>query len=306
MAYTLLQLVDQVSGELGLAQPTIVIGSAENQTRQFLALVQRLGKDLIREFQWRGLVKSYVFQTSYRLPLSGTTTIGSKVITSITTANVTVGEVLSGTGIPTYSEVVSIDSSSQLTMTMPATASGTISVTHVLQDYDLPSDFDRLIPDTNWDRTDHWSNIGPESSQSWQALQGGSISVGPRERFRLYGNKMRIFPALAGSLASPYNFAYEYVSNFWIYASGDTTPTKSAFTVDSDTYIFPDDMMMAGLKYYWLKAKKLDYGPEMAEFSDALAARKAQDQPQGVKSLNPRVESFFITSNSVPEGSWNL
>ena len=45
MSYTLLELVDQVSGELGLVQPTTVIGSATNQTQQFLALAQRLGKE---------------------------------------------------------------------------------------------------------------------------------------------------------------------------------------------------------------------------------------------------------------------
>ena len=50
MAYTLLQLVDQVSGELGLSQPTAVIGSTNNQTVQLLALAQRLGKDLVRDY----------------------------------------------------------------------------------------------------------------------------------------------------------------------------------------------------------------------------------------------------------------
>ena len=46
MSYTLLQLVDQVSGELGLTQPAAVIGSSNNQTIQLLALAQRLGKGL--------------------------------------------------------------------------------------------------------------------------------------------------------------------------------------------------------------------------------------------------------------------
>jgi hypothetical protein len=32
---------------------------------------------------------------------------------------------------------------------------------------------------------------------------------------------------------------------------------KSAFTLDTDTSIFPDDLMMAGLKFYFLKAKNL-------------------------------------------------
>ena len=56
MSYTLLQLVDQVSGELGLTQPAAVIGSSNNQTIQLLALAQRLGKDLVRDYEWQRLV----------------------------------------------------------------------------------------------------------------------------------------------------------------------------------------------------------------------------------------------------------
>jgi len=51
MSYTLLQLVDQVSGELGLTQPAAVIGSSNNQTIQLLSLAQRLGKDLVRAWK---------------------------------------------------------------------------------------------------------------------------------------------------------------------------------------------------------------------------------------------------------------
>ena len=42
MSYTLLQLVDQMSAELGLTQPAAVIGSSNNQTIQILALANRL------------------------------------------------------------------------------------------------------------------------------------------------------------------------------------------------------------------------------------------------------------------------
>ena len=85
MAYNLLQLVDQVSGELGLSQPAAVIGSTNNQTVQLLALAQRLGKDLVREYEWQRLVKAYVLQTTAGISTTGTITAGSKVITSMGT-----------------------------------------------------------------------------------------------------------------------------------------------------------------------------------------------------------------------------
>jgi hypothetical protein len=83
MSYTLLQLVDQVSGELGLTQPAAVIGSSNNQTIQLLALAQRLGKDLVRDYEWQRLVQAYIWQTQNAVSTTGNITANSKVITNI-------------------------------------------------------------------------------------------------------------------------------------------------------------------------------------------------------------------------------
>lgn len=302
MSYTLLQLVSQVSGEMGLAQPSVVIGSTTNQTIQMLALVQRLGKDLVREFEWQRLQKIRVFQTTAATTTTGNLTSGSTTVSGIpSTAALSAGLVMTGTGVAPYAEIASVDSSTQVTMTMPATATGTgTSLTFAVQDYSMPADYDRMISDSNWDRTDHWRNLGPKSSQEWQQLQGGVISIGPRERFRILGNKLRIFPALT----SVYNMSFEYISQYWVLAASDMAATKGTFTVDTDTCIFPDDLMCAGLKMYFLKAKKLDYAPEVEEFSRALSASKAQDSPNGTKSLAPNPMPELVGPWSLPDGSW--
>ena len=262
MSYTLLQLVDQMSAELGLTQPPSVIGSSNNQTIQLLALAQRLGKDLVRDYEWQRLVQAYIWQTQVAVSTTGTITAGSSVITAIpSTASLAVGNVITGTGQAPYAEILTIDSGTQVTLNTPvATSTSSVSMTFAKQDYDLPDGYDRMISDTNWDRTDHWRNLGPKSSQDWQFLQGGIISIGPRERYRIYNNKFRIFQALT----TVYNFAFEYVSNYWVCATGSDQGSKSAYTADTDTSIFPDDLMLAGLKFYFLKAKKLDYSIELA------------------------------------------
>ena len=302
MSYTLLELVDQVSGELGLTQPTSVIGSANNQTLQFLALAQRLGKDLVRDFEWQRLVKAYIWQTSVATTTTGTITAGSSVITAIpSTAALQVGNVITGTGQAPYAEILTIDSSTQVTLNSPVTTStASVSMTFAKQDYPLPSGYDRMISDTNWDRTDHWRNLGTKSSQDWQFLQGGIISIGPRERYRIYNNKFRIFQALT----TVYNFSFEYVSNYWVCATGSGEGTKAAFTLDTDTSVFPDDLMMAGLKFYFLKAKKLDYGIELGEFTRALSYNKAQDVPVSAMSLAPVGMNQLVGPWSVQDGNW--
>lgn len=302
MSYTLLQLIDQACGEMGLSQPTAVIGSSVNQTMQLLALCQRLGKDLIRDYEWQQLVKAYVFATTAASTTTGTLTSGSAVITAIAdTSTYEVGNVLSGIGVAPYAEILTIDSSTQVTMNMPATASGTgVTLTIAKQDYSLPTDYDRMVSDTNWDRTNHWRNLGSKTSQEWQWIQGGVISTGPRERYRIYGNKLRIFAALT----TAYNFAFEYVSSYWVTATGGTSATKSTFTVDTDTCVFKDDLMLAGLKYYFLKAKKLDYGIEEADFFSILSACKATDVPLPAVSLSQNSVPELIGPWSIQDGNW--
>lgn len=302
MSYTLLQLIDQVSGELGLSQPAVVIGSTNNQSTQFLALAQRLGKDLVREFEWQRLVKTYVLQTTAGVSTTGTITSGSSVITAIpSTAALEVGNVVTGTGQAPYAEILTIDSATQVTLNTPVvTSTAAVSMTFAKQDYSMPNDFDRMISDTNWDRTNHWRNLGTKTSQEWQWLQGGVISVGPRERYRIYNNRLRIFQALT----SVYTFAFEYVSNYWVMSAAATAGDKGAYTLDSDTTVFPDDLMLAGLKFYFLKAKKLDYAVELSEFMRALSYTKAQDVPVPAQSLAPIGMNPLVGPWSVQDGNW--
>ena len=302
MSYTLLQLVDQMSAELGLTQPPSVIGSSNNQTIQLLALANRLGKDLVRDYEWQRLVQAYIWQTQVAVSTTGTITAGSRVITAIpSTAALQVGNVITGTGQAPYAEILTIDSGTQVTLNTPvATSTASVSMTFAKQDYDLPDGYDRMISDTNWDRTDHWRNLGPKSSQDWQFLQGGIISIGPRERYRIYNNKFRIFQALT----TVYNFSFEYVSNYWVCATGSDQGSKSAYTADTDTSIFPDDLMLAGLKFYFLKAKKLDYSIELGEFMRSLSYCKAQDQPVSAMSLAPVGMNQLVGPWSVQDGNW--
>jgi hypothetical protein len=302
MNYTLLELVDQVSAELGLTQPTSVIGSTNNQTVQLLGLAQRLGKDLVRDFEWQKLVKAYIWQTEAAINTTGNITSGSRVITNIpSTSGLQVGNVITGVGQTPYAEILTIDSSTQVTLNAPvSTSTASVSMTFAKQDYDVPSDYDRMISDTNWDRTDHWRNLGTKSSQDWQFLQGGIISIGPRERYRIYNGKFRIFQALT----TVYNFSFEYVSNYWVCAAGSATGSKSAYTLNTDTSVFPDDLMLAGLKFYFLKAKKLDYGIELGEFTRALSYNKAQDVPVPSMSLAPVGMNQLVGPWSVQDGNW--
>lgn len=304
MALTLLGLVNQAEGELGLTQSGSVISSSIQQATQLLALANGMLRELVGNYEWQRLVTPYYFTTTP--PVSGTCTMSanSSVLTGFSsTSGLSVGMVVSGPGVPVYAEIKTVDSSSQVTLNFPVSSATTsASCSFSTQFYALPADYDRMIGNTSWDRTNHWPNLGPKSSQEMQWLQGGLISTVPRERYRIIGNVMQLFPAPPSALQN----VYEYVSNYTVLASGATRTTKSTFTVDTDTCVFKDEVMVKGLKYHWRKAKKLDYAAELIEYGDAVSRAKAQDEPAARMSLSPLTPDIYILPSSVQEGSWRL
>jgi hypothetical protein len=302
MASSMLTLVKTAANEIGLNSPNAVISNTDLQVIQLLALINRVGNDLVRNYEFRRITKEHVFQTADQITDVGTFAANSQTITAIgDTSVLSVNMVVSGTGIPPYALIQSIDSATQVTLNMVTSEAGTgTALTFSTQDYSLPSDFDRMISDTQWDRSNHWQNLGPKSSQEWQWLQGGVISTGPRFRFRIFGNVLRLFPAPTAE----YNQAFEYVSNYWVLATGGTSPTKSTFTADTDTCIFPDDLMLLGLKFQWYRTKGLDYIAYENDFRAKISAVQAQDEPVGRMSLAPMVSPMLIGPWSIPDGTW--
>lgn len=298
---TLLQFIDNVAGQIGINQPNVVIGNTDPQVIQLLALINQLGQDVLRGYDWQRITKPYYFTTVNAIPGTCNSTGGSNVLTGFhSTSGITVNMVVSGPTVPAYSEVTDVTPST-VTITYPCTtATASASMNFMTQDYSLPADYDRMISDTNWDRTNHWRNLGPKTSQEWQWLQGGIISIGPRERYRVIGNVLRYFNAVA----TPLNIAYEYVSNRWVFSNGSMYPTASLFSVDTDTCIFSDDVVQYGLKYYWREAKGLDFTMDKARFDRALSICKAQDEPLSAASLASQPLPELVGPWSVADGSW--
>ena len=101
MSSTMLQLVQQTTAELNLAVPNVVVGSQSQDVNQILALMNRAGYDLLKEYDWRALEKEYRFYTQ-AISTTGTVTNGSYIITGIpsTTGIVADKWMVTGTGIP--------------------------------------------------------------------------------------------------------------------------------------------------------------------------------------------------------------
>ena len=295
---TMLQLVQQATAEMGLAVPTYVAGNTAQDVIQQLALLNSVGYELQREYTWQGLDKEYRFTTQY-LTTTGTVALGSPVVTAMAaTTGLDSTYQVSGVGVNQDTYVVTNDSSTQVTLSQNCTASASASPLYFGKTkYTLPSDYDQMIDKTQFDKSKRWSMLGPETAQQWQFLKSSYISTGPRLRFRIMGGYFQIWPFVS---TSEY-IGFEYFSKYW--ASDVSSNGKGSFTVDTDTCIYPDRLMVAGLKLKYFEVKGFDTTAFARVYQGELDRAKTADGGSATLSMAPRLSEVLIGYENIPDGT---
>jgi hypothetical protein len=301
MAQTLLQLVQQSCKEMSLPVPNTAIGNTAIDTVQMIALLNALGAELTREFEWQYLVTEYRFTTSF-LSTTGTWTTSAATVTGMAdTTGLDNTYMVSGTGIPNDTYIVTRDSATQVTLSQTPTAAQTGgTITFGKTKYSMPADYDRMIDRTHFDKSKRWEMLGPESAQQWQWLKSSYISTGPRLRYRILGNTFQIWPM---SSTAEY-LGFEYLSSYWITATGGTAPSKTSFTVDTDTCIFPDRLMVLGLKLKYFEIKGFDTTAYYRDYIKQLDLAKSHDHGSPTLSFAPRPVGVLVGWENIPDSNY--
>ena len=162
--------------------------------------------------------------------------------------------------------------------------------------YALPSNFNRMVDQTQWDRSSRWPLAGPRSEQAWQWLQSGIGTGGPRVRYRIQGGVLKLHP----SDTTGTTIAYEYVRNTWC-VDDDGSTLKTAADGDSDSAVFPDRLMIAGIKLRFFAIKGFDTTALQKKFDEIREQCIGQDKGAPVLSLARRRVSRFIGPENVPD-----
>jgi hypothetical protein len=257
------------------------------------------GYELLRKADWRELTIPYSFFTDYTTT-TGTYTTTTLTITGIpSTAGLDTTYMVVGTGFPNATFITSVDSSTQVTVSTysaSAVTAGTIYFQKVK--YDLPSDYDSIVPRTQWDKSKHWEMLGPENAQQWEWLLSGYISTGPRIRWRLLGSYFQIWPGLS----SAEYLGFEYRSKGWARSSANAV--QNSFTADTDTCIYPDRVMVLMTKLKYFQAKGFDttalYRDYLTEFDTSVA----QDTSAANLSFAPRPGNILIGYDNIPDSGY--
>ena len=175
------------------------------------------------------------------------------------------------------------------------------SVAQAEQTSAIPTDFDRIVNGSMFNRSQTRRVAGPLSANEWQAQQAITASV-LTDAFRIQGNNILIVPVPeAGD-----TYAYEYVSkNFCTNAAGSTG--QAAWAADDDLGVLDEPLMLLGVIWRFRKARGFDYAEEFSTYEREATQLAMRDG--GKRTVNYGGDASLLDQTLGPlviEGSWNL
>ena len=161
----------------------------------------------------------------------------------------------------------------QLTQTQTiTTVSGQIA-------YDEPANLSYYVNQSGWDNDKRIELMGPLSAQTWQFLKHSLLGTGYGTKFRVIDGQINLDPAPGDGQT----FTFEYYSNQWCQSAAGVP--QSVFTSDTDTPLLPDDLFILGIKWRFLRAKRLDFAFELDEYKNAVDREMSRASQSRVLSL---------------------
>lgn len=136
--------------------------------------------------------------------------------------------------------------------------------------YSLPADYSRMMKNSDVQDPQNWvwgyyrftdiNDFLYEEARGFSSLPGGWI---------IFGDEMRFSPTPSGQAQFP------YISSQW--AKGAGGAPKSAFTLDTDSFILPERLLTLGLVWRWNEQKRLDASGDQEAFVKALDEYASKD-----------------------------
>lgn len=169
--------------------------------------------------------------------------------------------------------------------------------TTVATAYDLPDDYRRPAPLTQWDRTGDKPLIGANNI-GFQALQSGIIVGGGFHYFQVYGDQFNLSPAPSSGTAIAYDY---YSSQFIENSNGDGLDD---WVSDSNICRLDGDLMVLGVVYRYLSRQGAPFAEEKGDYLQAIQDLQADDTPAPLIDVGPSAPG--LSYDNIPDGPWDL
>lgn len=154
--------------------------------------------------------------------------------------------------------------------------------------YALPTDYDRFIPDTDWDRTQdaRLYNVGP---QEWALAKGVGTSTSIYYRWRVRRNQIYLDPTPSGVNT----LAIEYISSYWL-QSADGQSIRGEAAADDDDLLLDFRLLVDALKLKWYSVKGFDTRDAEAAYKRRLNMARSSDTPTNAIAMDRRSSAFHL------------
>ena len=137
----------------------------------------------------------------------------------------------------------------------------------------MPADFNRFTPESFWNRSSNNLMSGPITSTEWNGLKVQSFTS-ENEKFIFRGGAILTQPIVDTNA----DMAFEYVSKNWADTAAGGSP-KASMTIDTDVALLDEELMIAIVKYEWLKDEGQPYAEAAKDAKDALDMLTNNDSP---------------------------
>lgn len=183
----------------------------------------------------------------------------------------------------------------------PLLVEGVLTTVDAQNAYALPTDFDRFVNQTFYDRSQRRQVMGPNTPQEWQWRLSEQVASEFYRQFRIRGtsaSNLLIYPTPGTDGQTLY---YEYVSKNW--GEDDAGTGKETLTLDTDVSRLDADLIVLGTIWRFLRAKGMDYADYTSSYMSRLNTLMAADGG-GSPELTMSRKNLNIYEGNIPDGNW--
>ncbi len=154
----------------------------------------------------------------------------------------------------------------------------TFSTVASVTSYALPSDYEKMVDGTFWNRTDYMRVRGGQTAQQWQQIKSQLVNPGIRDRFRikidtnLGVRRINIDP----TPTAVENLVFEYVSTSWCEEPLAHTG-QNAWVLDTDVARIDEFLIQLEVIWRLRRALGIAYLEDRAEAEREIARAFAAD-----------------------------
>lgn len=161
----------------------------------------------------------------------------------------------------------------------------------------IPTDLDRFIEESFWNRTRKRPLYGPVTPQEWQNLKAWTASP-VVDTFCMRSNAILVIPTMTAGETC----AFEYVSKNW--CQSPALVAQDEWTADGDTGILSERIMQYGVIWRYRQKKGLPWQADYDKWDSRCKVALGGNQPQRTINFGDAGWTGRRPGITIPEGSW--